>query len=86
MYNVHLTHSLLCFEFVEFTLNKNCEKKSRNLYFMSINYTSFSYHKKVRLPFNKFPSQPTFFQLLFQINLSVAGQIAASEDVGNRYS
>lgn len=22
MYNVHLTHSLLCFEFVEFTLNK----------------------------------------------------------------
>ena len=21
MYNVHLTHSLLCFEFVEFTLN-----------------------------------------------------------------
>ena len=22
MYNVHLTHSLLCFEFVEFTLNR----------------------------------------------------------------
>ena len=22
MYNVHLTHSLLCFEFVEFTLNQ----------------------------------------------------------------
>ena len=23
MYNVHLTHSLLCFEFVELTLKKN---------------------------------------------------------------
>lgn len=25
MYNVHLTHSLLCFEFVEFTLKYNEE-------------------------------------------------------------
>ena len=29
MYNVHLTHSLLCFEFVEFTLIKNEELRSK---------------------------------------------------------
>ena len=28
MYNVHLTHSLLCFEFVEFTLNKEGKAES----------------------------------------------------------
>ena len=27
MYNVHLTHSLLCFEFVELTLNKQGQRE-----------------------------------------------------------
>lgn len=33
MYNVHLTHSLLCFEFVEFTLIYSFAEAEANLAF-----------------------------------------------------
>ena len=36
MYNVHLTHSLLCFEFVELTLNNTVSNESGPLWANSI--------------------------------------------------